>query len=738
MRNASTFGIAVLLAPLAAAAAEPAAVPGQVEEMYVFGKGQARQVHSLTAAQIEQLPPGTSGLKAIEKLPGVNFQSADPYGAYEWSTRITVRAFNQNQLGFTLDGIPLGDLSYANHNGLHISRAIASENISRVELAQGTGSLSTASTSNLGGTIGFTSAEPSESSGLVANLTTGSDDAERLHVRLDSGEIGGGGRGYVSYTDNETGKWKGEGDQAQQQVNFRFVQPAGAATLSAYYGYSDRQEIDYQDLSLEMIRRLGSDWDNYFPDWNRAVLAAQGTFSGGVTSLDDAYWNAAGLREDHLGYVRAELPFGDAVSVDVRAYLHENEGQGLWGTPYVATPGGVPLSVRTTEYDVDRDGIIASLSFTSGAHEVEAGIWYETNDFNQARRFYGEPSAVAPTRDFTEFQNGAFTTQWEYKFETETWHLHAQDTWQVTPAVRVNFGAKSFNVETDNATVTGPDLSGRIEADESFLPQAGVVYTLDAVHELFAGIARNARAFIGAATGASPFATTPAGFAAIRDSIDPETSTTFEGGWRFNGERFEGSLTGYYVDFEDRLLAIQQGPGIQGNPSVLANVGSVESRGIEAALIWRPLDNLTWFNSLSLSASEYADDFTSNSVLVPVEGKSVVDAPEELFRSEVAYDDGRWFVRADLNYTGERYYTYLNQGDVDDYTLLNLSAGYRFGAFWHLREVVAQFDVTNLADEEYVATIGSNGFTNSDPAGTSQTLLSGAPRQVFFSLKGSL
>ena len=83
----------------------------------------------------------------------MNFQSADPFGAYEWSTRITVRGFNQNQLGFTLDGVPLGDMSYGNHNGLHISRAIASENVGRVALSQGTGALGTASTSNLGGTL---------------------------------------------------------------------------------------------------------------------------------------------------------------------------------------------------------------------------------------------------------------------------------------------------------------------------------------------------------------------------------------------------------------------------------------------------------------------------------------------------------------------------------------------------------------------------------------------------------
>ncbi len=35
-----------------------------------------------------------------------------------------------------------------------------------------------------------------------------------------------------------------------------------------------------------------------------------------------------------------------------------------------------------------------------------------------------------------------------------------------------------------------------------------------------------------------------------------------------------------------------------------------------------------------------------------------------------------------------------------------------------------------------MSTIGSNGFTNTDPTGTGQTLLAGAPRQVFVTLGG--
>ena len=144
---------------------------GNSGDVVVLGFGQSRQVQTVTAADLDRLTPGTSPLKAISKLPGVNFQSADPFGAYEWSTKISLRGFNQNQLGFTLDGVPLGDMSYGPTNGLHISRAIISENIASTSVAQGAGALGTASTSNLGGTIQFTSRTPSDTAGIAASGT---------------------------------------------------------------------------------------------------------------------------------------------------------------------------------------------------------------------------------------------------------------------------------------------------------------------------------------------------------------------------------------------------------------------------------------------------------------------------------------------------------------------------------------------------------------------------------------
>ncbi len=726
---------AILAVPCAIHAAETAA---PIEEIVVFGRGETRQVQTLTATQLEQYPAGTSPLKAIEKLPGVNFQSADPYGSYEWSTRIVVRGFNQNQLGFTLDGVPLGDMSYGNHNGLHISRAIMSENVGQVELSQGTGSLATASTSNLGGSLQFLSADPDSEFGVDVNASVGSDSAQRVFVRVDSGELGElGTKLLLSVADQTTEKWKGEGDQEQQYANLKIVQPIGEATLTGYYSYSDRAEIDYQDMSLEQIERLGYDWDNFYPDYAQAIATAQGNFSGAVNNLDDAYWNASGLREDNLGYADVNLPFGDTVELNAKVYTHTNEGQGLWGTPYVATPGGAPLSVRTTEYEIDRQGVIADVVVDLDNHEISAGLWYETNDFTQARRFYGEPSSTTPTRDFTEFQSNPFFTQWEYDFTTDTLQFHVQDAWQLSDALRLEFGFKSMKVEVEADTVVGDDKTGKVETDEAFLPQVGMVYTINDQNEVFGHVARNARALIGSATGTSPFSATQAAFEEIKDTIEPETSTSFELGWRFHGDSLEGVVTAYYVEFEDRLLAIQQGSAIIGAFNALANVGKVETKGMEAGVNWQINDWLYWYNSASFNDSTYQDDFLNGTTLVEVSGKTVVDSPEFLFNSELGVEVDRFFARLHLKHTDDRYYTFLNEGEVDAFTLVNLSLGYRLPDLGFLKEVTAQLDVNNLTDKEYISTVGSTGFGNSDPNGTGQTILPGAPRQAFFSVKGA-
>nr|WP_315399425.1 TonB-dependent receptor [uncultured Duganella sp.] len=720
-------------ADAADASATAGALAGPIQSVEITGRGQSRQVQNINKADLAEALPGTSPLKVLDKLPGVNFQSADPFGAYEWSTSFSIRGFNQNQLGFTLDGVPLGDMSYGNNNGLHISRAISSENIGSVQVSQGAGSLGTASTSNLGGTVQFFTLAPTDEFGVTASQTLGSDSTSRTFVRVDTGLIGGAVKAYLSGTRQRTDKTKGEGAQDQDQINSRFVFNFGDNSLTGFLNHSDRKEVDYQDMSKEMIGRLGADWDNYQPDWQRAVNAARNQFSGAVNSLDDAYYSAGGLRKDTLGGLTLDLNFSPALQLKTTLYNHENEGQGHWYTPYVATDAANPISLRTTEYEIKRHGVTTDLTWDLGNHTVSAGAWGERSDHTGSRNYY----AVTGPADTMVYLRNPFRTDWAQNFITTTSQYYVQDSVSLMDGkLKLNAGFKSVSVDIAARNIVGTRAAGKLTAEKNFLPQAGVNYALGADDEVFASASKNMRAFQPGVGG--PFSQTQAAYDAGVGNLKPETSTNVDLGYRFKRAAVQGSLAVYNARFDDRQLSVATCAGIVGCPSTFVNVGKVDTRGVEAIAVWKLNREISWFNSYTFNDSKYKSDYRDNNVLVPVNGKTVVNAPRNLFSTELSYETGAWFARAGGKYTDKRYYTYLNDNGVPSFWLANLSAGYKLKSLGWLKEASLQVNVTNLFDKEYISTIGTNGFQASDPKGTAQTLLTGAPRQVFVTLSGKL
>ncbi|KAA9018910.1 TonB-dependent receptor [Sphingobium limneticum] len=746
------------VAPVDAAAADAGA------EIVVFGRGETRQVQEITSKDIITLTPGTNALKAIEKLPSVNFQSSDPFGNYEWSQRVTIRSFSQNQLGFTFDGIPLGDMSYGNHNGLHITRAISSENIGSVRVSQGAGSLGTQSTGNLGGTIETFSADPADylsggSLGAQGNLTYGSDETWRAFGRVALGTRDGI-RGFLSYGYGATDKWRGQGTQDQHMGNAKVVIPVGEAKIDGWLSYSDRREQDYQDMSMGMIRRLGWKWDNTYPDYSRAIdyadrlndvdrvsnsggspfpdgrydysgapVAGGQVYPGNVTSADDAYYDAAGLRKDWLGSIGLTTPLGENANFKIKGYYHNNSGMGLWATPYTPSPNGVPMSIRTTEYDMDRIGAFGSVDYTIGIQTLSVGAWYENNKFHQARRFYAFASRTDPGLSFRDYPKNPFATQWEFDFTTDTFQYHVQDKIDLG-TVTINLGWKGFNVTNKaDAIVASTFPEGKIKAQDWFQPHAGFAVELSPEMEAFGGFTQVTRAFASATT-AGPFQTNQAGFDQIKDDLKPESSDTYELGLRYNSPVFNGVVGAYFVNFRNRLNAVQVGSPIQGLASALQNVGKVRTIGVEAAGTVNLGSGVSLFGSYSYTDATYRDDVfnSSNGMLVAaLKGKTVVDSPKHMLRGELNYDQGPLFARIGGNYMSKRFYSYTNDVSVPGRVIVDASIGYRL-----TDKIEVQLNASNLFDKKYVSTIGSGGFGNS---GDAQTLLIGAPQQFFATLK---
>jgi len=755
------------------------------ESVVVTAPGELRDEQSLQAAMLIKEAPGTSPIKSLAQLPSVNFQAADPYGSYEWAVRISVRGFNQNQLGFTLDDIPLGDMSYGNWNGLHISRAITDENIGRIVLSQGTGALETASNSNLGGAIQFYSADPSDKRSLTVNQSFGSWNAYRTLARFESGLLPSHTKFYLTGAYNLTDKWRGHGDIGQNywQLNGKLVHYVGqSGILSIFADVSDRREVDYQDVNKVWVKKLGYNWDNY-GNWKQSIQAAMacdgvGSYPGAVANLtsdedpcDAGYYGGAGLRKDVLGGITYKQAIGAHWTTKLTGYGHRNDGRGLWFTPYVPTYTDIytdsyssavsPITERTSEYAITRGGVIGSLAYESGRNKVEGGAWFEGERWNLARRYYAT-SATSPLHSLYDFPSNPMFTQWEYVFDTIVYQIHLQDQYKVNDKLMLSAGFKTVETTTDgelSATYkshppimadptlqaglgyyAGEYAQGQHTSGRPFLPQFGANYKLDKNSEIFGDVAYNVRAYQpgGYGYGASPWNATQASFNLVKSTLKPETSWTEEAGYRFNSSKLAAQATLFRVNYANRLLAFTQGSGIAGYASILGNAGGVTTNGVDAAITIHLGSQFSLYNAATWNKSTYDDNVNYNGASCPnntctyyTKGKVNVDTPEGLYKTALDYKKKGLFGHIGADYMSTRYFTFSNDGSVSGRFLTEIGAGYGRAELGAFKDLKAQINVSNLLNSQYWAPIGTNGFKYSDPLSVANnTLQVGAPRTV--------
>ncbi len=92
--------------------AEADGAANSVSEVVVTMARTTRSAVEIGAVESQKILPGVSPLKAIETLPGVLYVTADPWGNNEQNLSLFVHGFSTQQLGYTLDSVPLGDQQY--------------------------------------------------------------------------------------------------------------------------------------------------------------------------------------------------------------------------------------------------------------------------------------------------------------------------------------------------------------------------------------------------------------------------------------------------------------------------------------------------------------------------------------------------------------------------------------------------------------------------------------------------
>ena len=758
-----------------------AADPGDLNEIVVTATKTTRSSVSIGAVEVQKLLPGISPLKAIETLPGVVFETSDPWGNNEQNESLVIHGFTTQQLGYTLDGVPLGDQQYGNYNGLSTSRAVTSENVARVELGSGAGSLGVASTSNLGGAIETYSSDPANVFGVDVRQTGGSYDTTRTFLRVDSGTFGGNSA-YLSYAHQDARAWDFDGHQRGDQVNFKFVHDdsVGKATFFADWNYKVEPNEDatgYGNQQTATSAYFPYTRPFLYPNYGGALayLNAAGAPPAGYGNNFSNYFSAA-QRSDILTYVNYDWHVNDAITWSNQIYYHNDSSRGIVAGPVnqaglpglfaiyfpgrnlVDTFGGTGYEVRTTEYEIHRAGERSTLNWQLGDHQTEAGLWYEHNDSAQGRRWYPFSGANNDLTPYNIPVDPAFT-QYDFRFTTRDIQLHLEDQWRVLPNLLLQTGWKaslqtasdSLPVQQLNLPTTNPPVAypvGSITSNNWFLPQVGAVWDVTPTEHVFANIQKNLRQFIPYGAGSNYYGTSPwslgsqTAFDTFKATARPETSWTYEAGLRSKHSvdwgavsAIEGQVNYYHVNFSNRLLNVATYSFINPNPSVLVNVGGVKTDGADLAATLHFGDHLQFYNGVSYNKSKYESDYSTVAggiaTTVPTAGKQVPLTPTWLYKYILSTNYGPFEAQINGDYVGRRYVTYLNDLSVGGTFLMGLEASWALphpfdGDF--LKDLKVSVNVSNLAGIHGVSTAvvtGNSGGYQAYPV---------APRMAFLTV----
>ena len=465
-----------LLALLIAAASVPGALAqtaANPEEIVVSGRrvstaanaiGQDSVSNSVgvTREALLSAPAGISGLKMLETLPGFNVQTDGALGLYEFGNSVTVRAFNLQQIGFVLDGIPMGRSDA--FGGSPIFRYVDNENLGRVQASPGAGDVSQPAYASLGPIVEYHSIDPSDEFSATLSQSLGEFSLDRSFIKIQSGQLGMFS-GYISRSKTDSDLWRGAGDIDREHLEAKAVIDFSDVTkLTTSMVYNDFFDYDspgmtmaqYNSATPDLGGKTGRDlgYIGYVPDLG--VGAAVPFQNANYTYY---YEDRVNIRKDFLLGSTLDTQVNENLSLTATAYFEDKDGYGVSPDGYAntltfynrqRTAGLAVTAPRGVQYGLsdvggERSGLVLKGVWDTGANQFEAGVWIENDDYDRTQlrlnKTGGNPAGRVLENEVAYFRR-------EYDSVRETTQLFVKDTYRMLDGkLAIEGGIKSLSID---------------------------------------------------------------------------------------------------------------------------------------------------------------------------------------------------------------------------------------------------------------------------------------------------
>ncbi|AXO60181.1 TonB-dependent receptor [Pseudomonas sp. phDV1] len=674
---------------------------------------------TVTKEALEKMSATSNGIDKLKYTPGINVSSDDSTGLSGFN--FTMRGMKSDQIGVTMDGIPVNDSG--NYN-MYPNLLGDPENLEEVFATQGSSEIDAPHIGSSGGNIGLVSMRPTKDAGVFFKQTIGSNNLSKTFVRLNTGEYMGLSN-YISVSTTNSDKWKGEGDLDAEKVELNSLYKFGEGnSLNGIIKYHKQENYNYVSPSLAQYE---SDHDYDFPE-----APTYNPTTGKLTTA--SYKTSRNPFENVTASLTGRFQLRDDLQLTVAPYYYWANGgsYSAYGSPatlYSTTnsSGNYDLSNLLTsgQYNADGDpvsgryyrpswtetwrpGINTKVTWAfNDEHSIDFGYWYERARQRQTQPFIALEADGSPTDLWADSNeavdaNGNKIQGRNYFTITPAHKLFVQDTWYATPDLTLTTGLAYEYTERDgDMKASLYDVpEEREKTYHEFLPSFSARYQVNAENQAFYNLTRNMR--------------TPPNYVLYNteDSIDlkPELSWNQELGWRYATDSMALSATLFYLQFKDRQVSSRD--EVSGDYEML-NVGKVENKGVEFEFSGLLPHDFNYYASYTYTEAEQQDDTLYYGVYVPTKGKQVAGVPKNMFNLSLGYDNGRFYGNVIGKYVDSQYGDLTNDQSIPHYTIVDMNLGYRLPVNKkYVQDAAVRLSMNNVFNREYLSGVRTVVFNS--------------------------
>lgn len=604
------------------------------------------------------------------------------------------RGFTGNDITVMRDGIRQNTASQS-------SRPLDSFLFERIEVLKGPASLLYGEGA-VGGAVNYVSKQPGAALAGEVNISAGSWDAYRANAGA------GGPTGIdnlffrVDYSHSESGGYvdasDADFDAYGASLRYDFT-PQTRLTLSgtylrddvlSYYGTPVVYDAAINQNGVQSIAKASTATD----------MLVNARIVGGTEKLN--YNNIDNFARAENGFGRAlfETDLTDSLALRNEAYIAtqhlkwRNTESTVWNPATQRVDRSSFFLIYRNDYQIgDRLDLTWKSEFAGMSNQFLIGGLYDSNEQlrNSGQIYPGSPTpASVPLFDFNRGYGPDAGFQKTLRVITDTTALYVENVLDLSNSLKVVSGLRRDWIEVERTSYVGQPVY-----EKSYMPDTGrlgFIYAITPAVNIYASYTK-------AAQPVSQLVS----LTAAQDDFSLQKGEQYEIGSKASLLDGRADLTVALFDIEKNdLLTSEVVNGVRLN----SQIGAQVSQGAEIALALQLTDG--WHIDANLATTWKAEfeDFNENlgAGVISRAGNTPPNVPKIVAGLFVAKEFNDWRATAGLRHVGEREANNNNGIQLDAYTTLDASIGYR----WN--NVSATLWGRNLTDAEYTEWASGGGL----------------------------